>query len=43
MRTVVELDDTENYFRPPCMKFKLALACNDGWLVFVVFDKKDGA
>ena len=41
-RTVVELEDTENYFRPPYPKFKLELACNHEFPVCQVFDKKDG-
>ena len=28
-RTVVELEDTENYFRPPYAQFKLELEYND--------------
>ena len=42
VRTVVELEDTENYFRPPYAKFKLELAYNDESPVFKVFDKNDG-
>ena len=42
MRTIVELEDTENYFRPPYAKFKLDLAYNDDSPAFRVFEKKDG-
>ena len=41
MRTIVELEDTENYFRPPYAKFKLDLAYNDDSPAFKVFEKKD--
>ena len=42
VRTIVELEDTENYFRPPYAKFKLDLAYNDDALAFKVCEKKDG-
>ena len=42
VRTIVEVDDTENYFRPPYARFKLELAYNDESPVFKVFDKKGG-
>ena len=42
MRTIVELEDTENYIRPPYAKFKLDLAYNDDSPAFKVFEKKDG-
>ena len=42
VRTIVELEDTENYFRPPYAKFKLDLAYNDDSPAFKVFEKKDG-
>ena len=42
VRTIVELEDTENYFRPPYAKFKLELAYDDDSPTFKVFDKKDG-
>ena len=41
-RTIVELEDTENYFRPPYAKFKLELAYDDDSPTFKVFDQKDG-
>ena len=42
MRTVQDLDDTENYFRPPYAKFKLELDYNGESPVFRVFEKQDG-
>ena len=42
MRLVVELEDTENYFRPPYAKFNLELAYDDDSPRFKVFDQKDG-
>ena len=42
VRTVEDLEDTENYFRPPYAKFKLDLAYDDDSPAFKVFDKKDG-
>ena len=39
---VVDLEDTENYFRPPYAKFKLELAYDDDTPGFKVFEKKDG-
>ena len=42
MRTIVELEDTENYFRPPCAELNLDLAYNDDAPAFKVYDKKDG-
>ena len=42
VRTVQDLEDAENYFRPPYGKFKLELAYNDELPIFKVFDKKDG-
>ena len=42
VRAVEDLEDTENYFRPPYAKFKLELAYNDESPVFKVFKKKDG-
>ncbi len=42
VRTIVEVEDTENYFRPPYAKFKLELAYNDESPVVKVFEKKDG-
>ena len=42
MRAVVDLEDTENYFRPPYTKLKLELAYDDDSPCFKVFDKKDG-
>ena len=41
MRTIVELEDTEIYFRPPYAKFKLDLAYNDDSPAFKVFEKKN--
>ena len=38
---VQDLEDTENYFRPPYAKFKLELAYDDDSAAFEVFDKKD--
>ena len=42
VRAVVDLEDTENYFRPPYAKFKLELAYDDGSPCVKVFAKKDG-
>jgi len=42
VRAVVDLEDTENYFRPPYAKFKLELAYDDDTPCFKVFEKKDG-
>ena len=42
VRAVQDLEDTENYFRPPYAKFKLELAYNDDSPTFKVFYKKDG-
>ena len=42
MRTVVDVEDTENYFRPPYAKLKLDLAYNAGAPAAKVYDKKDG-
>jgi hypothetical protein len=42
VRAVEDLEDTENYFRPPYAKFKLELAYNNDSPAFKVFDKKDG-
>ena len=42
VHTAVELEDTENYFRPPHAKLQLELAYNDKSPVFKVFDKKGG-
>ena len=42
VRTIVELEDTENYFRPPYAKFKFHLVNNDDSPAFKVYDKKDG-
>ena len=42
VRTIVELEDAENYFRPPYAKFKFELAYNDDSPAFKVFDKRDG-
>ena len=42
VRTIVELEATENYFRPPYAKFKFDLAYNDDSPTFKVFEKKDG-
>ncbi|MFM7985912.1 MAG: hypothetical protein ACKPKO_42015, partial [Candidatus Fonsibacter sp.] len=36
-----DLEDTENYFRPPYAKFKLELAYDDDTPAFKVFDKKE--
>ena len=41
-RTIVDVEDTENYFRPPYIKLKLDLAYNDDAPAFKVYDKKDG-
>ena len=42
VRVVQDLEDTENYFRPPYAKFKLELAYDDDSPTLKVFDKKDG-
>ena len=42
MRTVVDVEDTENYVRPPYAKLQLDLAYNDDAPAFKVYDKKDG-
>ena len=42
VRTVQDLEDTENYFRPPYAKFKLELDYNDELPVFRVFEQQDG-
>ncbi|MFM7989811.1 MAG: hypothetical protein ACKPKO_61905, partial [Candidatus Fonsibacter sp.] len=42
VRAVQDLDHTENYFRPPYVKFKLELAYDDDTPAFKVFDKKEG-
>ena len=42
VRAVVDLEDTENYFRQPYAKFKLELAYDDDSPCLKVFDKKDG-
>ena len=42
VRAVQDLEDTENYFRPPYAKFKLELAYDDDTPTYQVFDKKDG-
>ena len=42
VRMVVELEDTENYFRPPYAKFKLEPAYNDESPVFRIFERKHG-
>ena len=42
VRTIVELEDTANYFRPPYAKFQLELAYNDETPVCKVSEKKDG-
>ena len=42
VRAVEDLEDTENYFRPPYVKFKLELAYDDDTPSFKVFEKKDG-
>ena len=41
-RTFVDVEDTENYFRPSYAKLKLDLSYNDDAPVFKVYDKKDG-
>ena len=41
MRTIVELEDTENFSRPPYAKFKLDLAYNDDSRAFKVFEQKE--
>ena len=38
VRAVVDLEDTENYFRPPYAKFKLELAYDDDSPCFKVFE-----
>ncbi len=42
VRAIQDLEDTENYFRPPYAKFKLELAYDDDTPAFKVFDKKEG-
>ncbi|MFM7859002.1 MAG: hypothetical protein ACKO96_45535, partial [Flammeovirgaceae bacterium] len=42
VRAVEDVEDTENYFRPPCARFKYELAYDDDSPTFKVFDKKDG-
>ncbi|MFM7985479.1 MAG: hypothetical protein ACKPKO_39810 [Candidatus Fonsibacter sp.] len=42
MRTVVDLEDTDNYCRPPYAQFKLDLAYHDDAPAFKVYDKSDG-
>ena len=42
VRGIVELEDTENYFRPPYAKFKLDQAYSDNSPAFKVFEQKDG-
>ncbi|MFM7988174.1 MAG: hypothetical protein ACKPKO_53565, partial [Candidatus Fonsibacter sp.] len=42
VRVVQDLEDTENYFRPPYAKFKLELAYDDDTPAFYVFYKEDG-
>ena len=42
VRVVQDLEDTENYFRPPYAEFKLELAYDEDSPTFKVFDKKDG-
>ena len=42
VRTIVELEDTENYFRPPYAQLKLNLAYKDGAPAWKVFYKTDG-
>jgi hypothetical protein len=42
VRTAQDLEDSENYFRPPYAKFKLELDYNDESPVFRVFEKQDG-
>ena len=42
VRAVQDLEDTENYFRPPYAKFKLELDYNDESPVFNVCEQKDG-
>ena len=42
MRTVVDVEDTENYFRPPYAKFKFELAYNEDAPAFKVYDEKGG-
>ena len=38
----MDIEDTENYFRPPYAKFKLELAYDDDSPFFKDFEKKDG-
>ena len=40
VRTVVELEATENYFRPPYAKFKLELAYNNQSPIPNVFEQR---
>ena len=42
VRTVVDVDDTENYFQPPYAKLNFDLAYNDDAPAFKVYDNKDG-
>ena len=42
MRTIPDVEDTENYFRPPYAKLKLDLVYKDGAPAFNVSDEKDG-
>ena len=42
VRAVVDLEDTENYLRPPCAKFKLELAYDDDSPCFKAIVRKDG-
>ena len=42
VRTIVEPEDTENYFQPPYAIFNLDLAYSDESPSFKVYDKKDG-
>ena len=42
VRAVQDLEDTENYFRPPYAKFKLEPAYDDDTPAFKVFDKNEG-
>ena len=42
VRAAQDVENTENYFRPPYAKFKLELAYDDDTPAFKVFDKKEG-
>ncbi|MFM7989905.1 MAG: hypothetical protein ACKPKO_62385, partial [Candidatus Fonsibacter sp.] len=42
IRAIQDLEDTENYFRPPYAQFKLELAYDDDTPAFKVLDKKEG-